>query len=68
MKKFIEVFGVWVFIMSVIGGIFLLAKVILQPKYTVCNCDTYEAVIEQDKQIIESLYYTIYQMQDSCTE
>lgn len=68
MKKFIEAFGVWVFIMSVIGGIFLLAKVILQPKYTVCNCDTYQAVIEQDKQIIESLYYTIYQMQDSCTE
>lgn len=68
MKKIIDAFGVWVFIMSVIGGIFLLAKVILTPKYTVCNCDTYEAVIEQDKQIIESLYYTIYQMQDSCTE
>lgn len=68
MKKFIEVFGVWVFIMSVAGGIFLLAKVILPQKDTVCNCDTYQAVIEQDKQIIESLYYTIYQMQDSCTE
>lgn len=68
MKKIIDAFGVWVFIMSVIGGIFLLAKVILTPKYTVCNCDTYQAVIEQDKQIIESLYYTIYQMQDSCTE
>lgn len=68
MKNIIEAFGVWVFIMSVIGGIFLLAKVILPQKYTVCNCDTYQAVIEQDKQIIESLYYTIYQMQDSCTE